>query len=149
MSKRFPWPTLRRHGVAQNGCAAFNLNWRAQATCLHSSAVCRRIPFPVAHPSRVLAIASSRSRTFAEKDCFGETPKVRAGLALTRETRALPGNTAATRSVEFRRRFSYATQSGRQLRARLASIASRYVVAEANRRRLEGCDAGKGCCAPE
>jgi len=23
--------------------------------------------------------------------CFGETPKVRAGLALTRETRALPG----------------------------------------------------------
>jgi len=32
----------------------------------------------------------SPSRT-SSKDCLGETPKVRDGLALTRETRALPG----------------------------------------------------------
>ncbi len=47
---------------------------------------------------RVLAIANfpSISRLFAasgsqRKDCFGATPKVRAGLALARGTRALPG----------------------------------------------------------
>jgi hypothetical protein len=45
--------------------------------------------FRVAHASRVLAM-TSRRRGLPEKDCFDETPKVRAGLALARETRALP-----------------------------------------------------------
>src|SRR5439155_2540536 len=75
-----------RQGIARSGCAVFNLDWGAQAASLHSSAACRRNRFWVAHASRVLAIASSRSRTFAGKDCFAETPKP------TRETRALPRN---------------------------------------------------------
>ena len=33
---------------------------------------------------------TSRHRGLLRKDCFGETPKVRAGLAFARETRALP-----------------------------------------------------------
>src|SRR5438105_4305834 len=49
----------------------------------------RRSPSRVAHVSRVLAKAS-RFRGLFCKDCFGATPKVRAGLALARETRALP-----------------------------------------------------------
>ena len=52
---------------------------------MKSYSSCRLKYIRVAHASRVLAIASSRSRTFAGKDCFGETPKP------TRETRALPG----------------------------------------------------------
>jgi hypothetical protein len=37
-----------------------------------------------------LPIPSVVGDSFATKDCFGATPKVRAGLAFTRETRALP-----------------------------------------------------------
>ena len=55
----------------------------------------------VTHASRVPVIASSRSRTcpvftnlqamaYVGKDYFGATPKIRAGLALARGTRALP-----------------------------------------------------------
>jgi len=38
-----------------------------------------------------LQIPSGVGDSFATKDCFGATPKVRAGLAFTREPRALPG----------------------------------------------------------
>jgi hypothetical protein len=38
-----------------------------------------------------LPIPSLVGDSFATKDCFGAPPKVRAGLAFTRETRALPG----------------------------------------------------------
>src|SRR2546430_15192852 len=36
-----------------------------------------------------------------QKDCFGGTPKVRAGLALTRETRALPGGRCGEQLADF------------------------------------------------
>jgi len=51
----------------------------------------RRSSVRVAHVCRVLAM-TSRHRGLLRKNCFGETPKVRAGLAFARETRALPGN---------------------------------------------------------
>src|SRR5204862_5666098 len=54
--------------------------WQASLQCSGSARV-----------SRVGDDVSS-SRTFARKDCFGETPKVRAGLAFARETLALPRN---------------------------------------------------------
>jgi hypothetical protein len=59
------------------------------------------------HASRELARAPSLSRTFilfgaTAKDCFGATLKVRGGLALARETCALPNRTSAGTRVLLR-----------------------------------------------
>src|SRR4029077_7439311 len=78
--------------------------WGARAASPQCSAACRaqnpsashRRSARVAHASRVLAM-TSRHRGLLRKDCFGETPKVRAGLALGQETRALPGNRSERR----------------------------------------------------
>src|SRR5438105_734248 len=51
----------------------------------------RRYCVWVAHASRVLAM-TSRHRGLLRRNYFGETPKVRAGLAFARKTCALPGN---------------------------------------------------------
>src|SRR5437773_8774999 len=123
-----------RRGVARNDCGVFNLDWKAQAASLHSSAASRRNLFWVAHASRVLVSASRRHSLLLQKVAIAGTQSPTARFEPDWHCVRYPEISCATR---------------RQLRMSVPSIASRYVVAETNRRRFEGCDAGKGCSAPE